>query len=98
MNKNNADLYQISSAYDGLESPGCGARPDYFRERAFSGRPASRADRQILRWLLKAAGNPPVRFLLWNGEEVGDDAVTPVARIFLADRAALLRLAINPDL
>ncbi len=98
MNKNNADLYQISSAYDGLESPGYGVRPDYFRERAFSGRPASRADRQILRWLLKAAGNPPVRFLLWNGEEVGDDAVTPVARIFLADRAALLRLAINPDL
>ncbi|MHB8551013.1 MAG: class I SAM-dependent methyltransferase [Acidiferrobacterales bacterium] len=47
---------------------------------------------------MKTIGSPPVRFLLWNGEEVSGCKDTPIARVYIADRMALLRLIVNPDL
>ena len=55
-------------------------------------------ERSLLCWLLEALGNPPIRFVLWNGDEVFTNADRPVARIIIHDRPTLLRLVINPEL
>ena len=31
----------------------------------------------LLRWLLDAIGNPPIRFILWDGEEVATSDAEP---------------------
>jgi cyclopropane-fatty-acyl-phospholipid synthase len=51
----------------------------------------------LLRVLLKAAGNPPLQIVLWDGRAVSTVAV-PVARLFIHDRGALYRLFLHPDL
>lgn len=55
-------------------------------------------DRSLLRWLLEALGNPAIRFVLWNGEEVYLSSERPVARVHIRDRAALMKLSVNPEL
>jgi cyclopropane-fatty-acyl-phospholipid synthase len=52
----------------------------------------------LLRWLLRAVGNPPVRFVLWDGEEVGISAEPTVAHVHIRDPGALRRLALHPEL
>lgn len=54
--------------------------------------------RWLLDLLLKAAGNPPVNFVLWDGREMSASSAAPVARLTIGDRGALLRLVSNPDL
>lgn len=61
-----------------------------------NGRPAA-FHRMVLRTLLRALGDPPVRFVLWNGEEVAISRERPVARLLLRDARAVLHLAINPE-
>jgi cyclopropane-fatty-acyl-phospholipid synthase len=61
-------------------------------------RPAWAAERALLRWFLKAIGNPPVQFALWNGEEVGITRAEPVARIHVRDAGALYRLVLDAEL
>ena len=98
MNKNKAEFFNVPSFSDGAQSANTGIRPGHVREHDFSMRPVFGTDRRILRLLLKTMGNPPVRFLLWNGEEVSGGADAPIAQVFVADRTALLRLVVNPDL
>ncbi len=98
MNKNKAQFLNEPSFSDGVQSADTGIRSDHVREHNFSMRPVFGVDRQILMLLLKTMGNPPVRFLLWNGEEVSGGADAPIAQVFVADRTALLRLVVNPDL
>ncbi len=98
MNKNKAEFFNVPSFSDGVQSANTGIRPGHVREHDFSMRPVFGTDRAILRLLLKSMGNPPVRFLLWNGEEVSGGADAPIAQVFVADRTALLRLVVNPDL
>ncbi len=67
-----------------------------------AGSPAgSRRVRQLDRWLarrlLSAIGNPPLNFVLWNGEEICGGG-PPVARIVLHDRATLWKLLLRPSL
>lgn len=56
----------------------------------------SRIDRWLLRRILKHLGQPPVRIVLWNGEEFGTSEEPLVGRIILHTRAALRRLFRQP--
>ena len=54
---------------------------------------------RMLRGLLHALGDPPIRMTLWNGESVtGGDTTQAVGALHIANRATLLRLAGNPNL
>jgi cyclopropane-fatty-acyl-phospholipid synthase len=49
--------------------------------------------------MMRSIGNPPVRVVLWNGQEVGNEGKKKaVARVHIRDRGALLKLIINPEL
>lgn len=52
----------------------------------------------LLRRLLAEAGNPPIALVLWDGREVCPESSNPQSRVFIADRGALIKLLINPDL
>jgi len=45
-------------------------------------------ERRLARRLLRAVGSPPVRVVLWNGEEFAESADASIARIVFRDRAA----------
>ena len=53
---------------------------------------------RLMRLLLGSLGNPPLRLTLWNGESVFTGEGDAVAGIRIADRSALLRLFIYPEL
>lgn len=53
---------------------------------------------RLMRRLLGSLGNPPLRVTLWNGESVFTGEGDAVAGIRIADRSALLKLFINPEL
>jgi cyclopropane-fatty-acyl-phospholipid synthase len=74
--------------------------PAFTRTDGASGtqRPATALERGLLRWLLRAVGNPPVRFVLWNGEELGISREPTVAHVHIRDPGALRRLALHPEL
>ncbi|HUW51604.1 MAG TPA: cyclopropane-fatty-acyl-phospholipid synthase family protein [Sulfuricella sp.] len=55
-------------------------------------------ERWLLTKVLKAMGSPNVRFVLWDGQEVGVSSAPAVARISIRDRVSLLRLVANPCL
>jgi len=55
-------------------------------------------ERRALRKLLTLMGNPPVRFVLWNGEHVSASASPECRRVLIHDRRTLWQLVINPDL
>jgi cyclopropane-fatty-acyl-phospholipid synthase len=55
-------------------------------------------DRWLVRSVLKAGGNPPIRVVLWNGEELTTSAMPGVGRVHLHDRNTLLKVLANPDL
>jgi cyclopropane-fatty-acyl-phospholipid synthase len=55
-------------------------------------------DRWLVRKILRMSGNPPVRVVLWNGEEVATSPARAVGRVRLHDRQTLLKILANPDL
>ena len=55
-------------------------------------------EKWLLRKLLKTAGNPPISMRLWNGEKINPSGMEPKAQVTIADRNALLKLCVNPDL
>jgi cyclopropane-fatty-acyl-phospholipid synthase len=61
-------------------------------------RAANAVERGLLRWLLRALGSPPVRFVLWNGEEIGVSQEPVRLKVQIRDPGALRRLALDPDL
>jgi cyclopropane-fatty-acyl-phospholipid synthase len=61
-------------------------------------RPVSALERAALRWLLNTVGNPPVQFVLWNGETVSITAEAPVARMHIREPGALYRLLLDAEL
>jgi cyclopropane-fatty-acyl-phospholipid synthase len=79
------------------------ARPPAFPLRADtpSLHDAGRAfgvEQQVLLRLLGALGHPPVRFVFWDGSEVGGAGQPAVARVVIHDRGALWRLVLDPEL
>jgi len=43
-------------------------------------------------------GNPPIQFVLWNGERIPTSITSPVGHLHLRDQITLWQLALNPDL
>jgi cyclopropane-fatty-acyl-phospholipid synthase len=56
------------------------------------------AVRLLLTKAMHAIGNPPLQIVLWDGQEMMRHSGYPVARIFIRDRGALLKLVANPEL
>ncbi len=58
----------------------------------------SSVERLLLRSFLNKIGNPPVRFVLWDGAEVYASAVSSVGRIVFHNRKSFLNMLLNPNL
>ncbi|MBV8854978.1 MAG: class I SAM-dependent methyltransferase [Sinobacteraceae bacterium] len=54
-------------------------------------------DARFLERLLRLLGNPPIEFVLWNGERIPQSGAEPVARIRIQDRATLYGLLADPQ-
>jgi cyclopropane-fatty-acyl-phospholipid synthase len=59
---------------------------------------SGRLDRWLAQRLLSAGGAPPIRLVLWDGTEVAASGAEPVARMRLASRRTLWKLAADPGL
>jgi cyclopropane-fatty-acyl-phospholipid synthase len=55
-----------------------------------------RIDRWLVRTFLQAIGAPPLRVVLWDGQEIASSAPTPAVGMEIRDRAVLWRLFTNP--
>jgi cyclopropane-fatty-acyl-phospholipid synthase len=55
-------------------------------------------ERRIARRILETRGEPRIRLVLWNGEELRVSDAPPVGRVVFRDRRLLLDLARHPDL
>jgi cyclopropane-fatty-acyl-phospholipid synthase len=55
-------------------------------------------ERWMLQRVLHLLGDPPIRVVLWNGEEVSTTGAKPVARVIIKDRKALFGILTNPEL
>src|SRR5262249_48118943 len=53
---------------------------------------------RLIRSMLSTFGNPRVRIVLWNGDEISTSDEAPVLTAKIADRATLLKLCADPDL
>ena len=53
---------------------------------------------RLVRRLLGSLGDPPLRVTLWNGESIFTGVSDAMGCIRIADRSALLKLFINPEL
>jgi cyclopropane-fatty-acyl-phospholipid synthase len=65
-------------------------------------RPAARAgsrsvEGRLLARLLGYLGNPPLEFILWNGEHIVPPGVASVARVQVSNRATLLGILADPQ-
>jgi cyclopropane-fatty-acyl-phospholipid synthase len=65
---------------------------------AQGGGKATGLDRWLVRKILQMSGHPPVRVILWNGEEIATSTARAVGRVRLHDRDTLLHILANPDL
>ena len=74
----------ISGGAPGSDSTGAASR-------------VSSLDRWMARKLLDLLNEPPLAFVLWNGEEIASPG-KPVARVLIHDNEALNQLLINPAL
>ena len=61
-----------------------------------SGKKACAADCWLARCLLRGMGDPPVRLVLWSGEQIAAAGRAPVAGLRIRDRVTLWRLAQRP--
>lgn len=64
---------------------------------AASGSRVSGIERLLARRLLRAVGSPPVRLVLWNGEEIAASDAPPPARVVLRDRATFWKVLLDPN-
>ncbi|MGA2798083.1 MAG: class I SAM-dependent methyltransferase, partial [Thermoguttaceae bacterium] len=64
---------------------------------AFSKSSSSAFERWLCRCMLKTLGAPPVRLVLWDGEEISASREPSAARVFIGDRPTLRRLILDPE-
>ncbi len=63
--------------------------------------PARSLEARLLQYLLQKLGDPPIRFILWNGESVTAGVGNTshlVGGLRIADRTTLLKLVLHPNL
>jgi cyclopropane-fatty-acyl-phospholipid synthase len=57
----------------------------------------SALERRMCQRLLETRGDPRLRLVLWNGEELRCSDAPPVGRVVLRDRRLIFDLALHPD-
>ncbi len=62
------------------------------KERAYG------IEKWLLLRMLDRMGRPPIKFVLWSGEEISSTHDRPVARVIIHNRKTLLKLLANPNL
>jgi cyclopropane-fatty-acyl-phospholipid synthase len=93
----------VQTANEGRPTP-APPRDGAIREPAYEPPPAVADDARysmetrLIRTLLHAFGNPPIGFVLWNGDRIAPLGAAPVATLRISDRRTLLRLCTDPDL
>jgi cyclopropane-fatty-acyl-phospholipid synthase len=55
------------------------------------------AERWLIRNLLEQIGSPPIRIVLWNGEEIRGCDGPPIAQMAIRDRRTFLKLLLDPE-
>src|SRR5580700_5129286 len=70
-------------------------RPAAATTAAAMSRQSSSVEGRMLQRLLQAVGNPPIEFVLWNGERVARSAA-PAAKVRITDRSTLLGMLRDP--
>src|SRR5262245_27156448 len=66
--------------------------------RKVNGRPTvSPLERRLCQRLLDTRGDPHLRLVLWNGEELRCSDAPPVGRIVLRDRGVIFDIGLHPD-
>lgn len=88
MKKTKATAFHIPSVTHGI--------PAY--EPAGQDSPPTTPERWLARKLLVLAGSPPLRLVLWNGEEITASSARILATMRIRHRTALYKLFINPNL
>ncbi len=73
------------------------ATGDRVRSVSADSRRVSGIERRLARRLLRAVGSPPLRFVLWNGEEIAASDAPPLARVVLRDRATFWKVLLDPN-
>jgi len=58
----------------------------------------TRLERWMARRILETCGDPRIRLVLWNGEELRCSDAPPLGRVVFRDRRLMLDLALHPDL
>lgn len=56
------------------------------------------AEKFLLSKMLSAIGNPPVKIVLWNGQEIQSLSDNSLVQVLIRDRGALLKLVADPEL
>lgn len=84
----------LKFSFESAESANIG---DYVGEQRRDA-PISGLEKRMLRRLLQAIGNPPLRIVLWDGKELLRSAAEPETGLIIHDRSTLRRLLYNPDL
>jgi len=56
------------------------------------------AEKLLLARMMESLGNPPLELVLWDGQAIANTGNSPVARVLIRDRGALLKLIANPEL
>ncbi|MDQ7010515.1 MAG: class I SAM-dependent methyltransferase, partial [Mariprofundaceae bacterium] len=55
-------------------------------------------DSWLLKKFIRAIGNPPVVFVLWDGTDVCASDAEPVGRVVIHDRKTFMHMLLNPNL
>src|SRR5262245_2898296 len=59
--------------------------------------PVSALERRMCQRLIETRGDPRLRLVLWNGEELRSSDAPPMGRVVLLDRRLIWDLALHPD-
>lgn len=84
----------------GKEPRSVGVTPedfDRFPKKRSTGAAATFLERKLLERALAATGNPPLKFVLWDGAEITSGEHPSYHRINIKDRGALWRIALYPE-
>ena len=67
-------------------------------QRRMLGNMAFAAEKLLVTRAMRAIGDPPVKIVLWCGQEIYNHEGNTVARVLIRDRGALLKLVSDPEL
>jgi len=82
---------KAASGRAGYMSSAMGQRPTFFNM-------VWATEKMLLMKMMRAIGDPLLRIVLWNGQEISNHGGHEVAQVIIHDRGALLKLITDPEL